>query len=157
MHLTVAAEGSLSLTPDPGTDHVLAQRFNPLGLSHSPWILPAAWHVCLVAGGRIPELEPSWGGPPHPNRVPMRICTHPTNNPVPKEEAEHYTERRSDSVGKESACSAGNPGLIPRSGRFPGKEMATHSSILAWRIPWTEKPGGLQSVGVTESWAQLSK
>ena len=27
------------------------------------------------------------------------------------------------------------------------KGMATHSSILAWRIPWTEKPGGLQSVG----------
>ena len=28
-----------------------------------------------------------------------------------------------------------------------GKEMATCSSILAWRIPWTEEPGGLQSVG----------
>ena len=28
------------------------------------------------------------------------------------------------------------------------KEMATHSSILAWRIPWTEEPGGLQSMGV---------
>ena len=28
-----------------------------------------------------------------------------------------------------------------------GKEMATHSSILAWRIPWTEQPGGLQSMG----------
>ena len=27
------------------------------------------------------------------------------------------------------------------------KEMATHSSILAWRIPWAEKPGGLQSMG----------
>ena len=27
------------------------------------------------------------------------------------------------------------------------KEMATHSSILAWKIPWTEKPGGLQSMG----------
>ena len=27
------------------------------------------------------------------------------------------------------------------------EEMATHSSILAWRIPWTEKPGGLQSMG----------
>jgi len=27
------------------------------------------------------------------------------------------------------------------------KEMATHSSVLAWRIPWTEKPGGLQSMG----------
>ena len=29
----------------------------------------------------------------------------------------------------------------------PEKEMATHSSILAWEIPWTEKPGGLQSMG----------
>ena len=29
----------------------------------------------------------------------------------------------------------------------PEKGMATHSSILAWRIPWTEKPGGLQSTG----------
>ena len=27
------------------------------------------------------------------------------------------------------------------------KEMTTHSSILAWRIPWTEEPGGLQSMG----------
>ena len=35
-------------------------------------------------------------------------------------------------------------GSIPGSGRFRG---ATHSSILAWRIPWTEEPGGLQSVG----------
>ena len=33
--------------------------------------------------------------------------------------------------------------------------MATHSSILAWRIPWTEEPGGLQSVG-SQSQAQLS-
>ena len=31
------------------------------------------------------------------------------------------------------------------------KEMATHSSILAWRIPWTEEPGGLQSMGSEES------
>ena len=30
---------------------------------------------------------------------------------------------------------------------FMEKEMATHSSILAWRIPWTEEPGGLQSMG----------
>ena len=36
------------------------------------------------------------------------------------------------------------------------KEMATHSSILAWRIPWTEEPGGLQSMGVTKSRTQLS-
>ena len=31
------------------------------------------------------------------------------------------------------------------------KEMVTHSSILGWRIPWTEEPGGLQSVGSQES------
>ena len=31
------------------------------------------------------------------------------------------------------------------------KEMATHSSILAWEIPWTEKPGGIQSMGSQES------
>ena len=35
------------------------------------------------------------------------------------------------------------------------KEMATHSSILAWRIPWTEEPGGLQSTG-SQSQTQLS-
>ena len=32
------------------------------------------------------------------------------------------------------------------------KEIATHSSILAWRIPWTEQPGGLQTMGVSKSW-----
>ena len=31
------------------------------------------------------------------------------------------------------------------------KEMATHSNILAWRIPWTEEPGRLQSMGLQES------
>ena len=35
------------------------------------------------------------------------------------------------------------------------KGMATHSSILACRIPWTEEPGGLQSVGL-QSWTRLS-
>ena len=34
-------------------------------------------------------------------------------------------------------------GLIPGWGRSPGEGMATHSSILAWRIPWREEPGGL--------------
>ena len=36
------------------------------------------------------------------------------------------------------------------------KGMATHSSILAWEIPWTEDPGGLQSMGVTKSQTRLS-
>ena len=30
------------------------------------------------------------------------------------------------------------------------KEMATHSGILTWKIPWTEEPGGLQSIGLQE-------
>ena len=36
------------------------------------------------------------------------------------------------------------------------KEMATHSSILAWEIPWTEEPGRLQSMGSQKSWTRLS-
>ena len=48
------------------------------------------------------------------------------------------------SNGKESAFNRGDLDLIARSGRFPGEGMATHSSILAWRTPWTEKPGGLR-------------
>ena len=50
------------------------------------------------------------------------------------------------SDSKESACKAGDPGSIPGSERSPEKEMATHSSILAWEIAWTEEPGGLQSM-----------
>ena len=37
-------------------------------------------------------------------------------------------------------------GLIPGSGRSPGGGHAIHSNILAWRTPWTEEPGGLQSI-----------
>ena len=36
------------------------------------------------------------------------------------------------------------------------KEMVTHSSILAWEIPWTEKPGRLQSVGLQKSQTRLN-
>ena len=50
------------------------------------------------------------------------------------------------SDSKESACNPGNLGLIPGSGRSPGGGMATHSNILAWRILWTQEPGGLWSM-----------
>ena len=36
------------------------------------------------------------------------------------------------------------------------KEMVTHSNILAWRIPWTEEPGGLTVHVVTKSWTRMS-
>ena len=58
------------------------------------------------------------------------------------------------SVGKESACNAGDPGSIPGSGRSPGEGKATHSSILTWRVPRTTVHGGLKELDTTE---QLSK
>ena len=53
--------------------------------------------------------------------------------------------------GKESSCNAGaakDVDSIPGLGRSPGEDTATHSSILAWRIPWTEEPSGLWSGGL---------
>ena len=50
------------------------------------------------------------------------------------------------SDGKEPACNEGALDSIPGLGRSSG-EMAIHSSILAWEIPWTEEPGRLQSMG----------
>ena len=93
-----------------------------------------------------------------------------------------YWDFPGGSDGKASACSVGDLGLIPGSGRSSGegngnplwcscpppsprqkgfngtleKEMATHSSTLAWRIPWREDPGRLQSMGlqrVGHDWA----
>ena len=54
---------------------------------------------------------------------------------------------RGGSDRKESACSVGDH--VQSLGQKDPLEngMATHSSILAWRIPWTEEPGGLQSMG----------
>ena len=43
-------------------------------------------------------------------------------------------------------------GLIPGLGISPEKDMAAHSNILAWEIPWTEEPGGLQGHRIAESW-----
>ena len=62
------------------------------------------------------------------------------------------------SDSKESICNARDLSLIPGSPWSPreGKGMANYSSILAWRIPWTEEPHGLQSMGlqrVRHDWA----
>ena len=52
------------------------------------------------------------------------------------------------SDGKESSHNGGDPGSIPGLEDPLEKGMAIHSSILAWRIPWTEEPGRLQSMGL---------
>ena len=54
---------------------------------------------------------------------------------------------------KEYAYNAGDPGLNPDLGSSPGGGMATHSSILAWRIPWTVESGELLSMGL--QWTRL--
>ena len=55
------------------------------------------------------------------------------------------------SVVKNLPANPGDLGLIPWSGRSLEKEMTTHSSVLAWEIPWTEEAGGLQSMGWQKS------
>jgi len=51
------------------------------------------------------------------------------------------------SVVKNLPAIARNVGSVSRSGGPPEKGVSTHSSILAWEIPWTEEPGRLQSMG----------
>ena len=55
---------------------------------------------------------------------------------------------------KKLPANAGDVGLIPGSGRSPGEGNGTYSSTLAWRILWTEEPGGLT---VHESYNPLSQ
>ena len=52
------------------------------------------------------------------------------------------------SVVKNLPANAGNAGSSPWSERSSGEGNSNHSSILAWRILWTEQPGGLQSTGL---------
>ena len=49
------------------------------------------------------------------------------------------------SSGKELGCNEGDPGSVPGQEDSLEEGTATDSSILAWRIPWTEEPGGLWS------------
>ena len=62
------------------------------------------------------------------------------------------------SNGKDAACSVGHQGSFPGQEDPLEKEMATRPRILAWRIPWTEEPGGLQSTrsqSVGPSWLSI--
>ena len=68
----------------------------------------------------------------------------------PESAAGHFLLLLKGSSGEEHACQCRDvrdAGSVPGSGRSPGEGNATHSGILAWEIPWTEEPGGLQSIG----------
>ena len=58
--------------------------------------------------------------------------------------------------GRESARHCRRCMFGPQAGKISGEGMATHSNSLAWKIPWTEEPRGLQSMGSQKSQAQLS-
>ena len=55
------------------------------------------------------------------------------------------------SDGKLSACKVGDPGSVPGSGRSSGERNDNPLQYLAWRIQWTEEPGGLHPWGSKES------
>ena len=128
------------------------------------WPPPASWTES--ASGRLRAESPGLGV------QALSLChslvcdlglSQPPAGPGPTGKTRtlgHTVPIRSDSPGgsdsKVSACDIRDQGSIPGSGRSLDKEMATHSSILAWRIPWTEEPGRLQSVGVAKSRTWLS-
>ena len=61
-----------------------------------------------------------------------------------------------DSVVKNPPANVGDAGSISGWGRSPGEGNGTHSSILAWEIPWTEELGGLKSMWLQKSRTRLS-
>ena len=91
--------------------------------------LPYLWRIVSSCMWRVPWALPS-------SLSPVILCELSSNKGFP-----------GDSADKESACTGGDLGSIPGSGRSPGVTQGLATSILAWRIPWTEKPGGLQSIG----------
>ena len=66
---------------------------------------------------------------------------------IPPREIRVTDPRSGSSAGKEFTCNAGHLGSIPGLEDPLEKAMAPHSSTLAWKIPWMEEPGRLQSMG----------
>ena len=77
-------------------------------------------------------------------------CPPPGDLPDPGIEPEFPVAPALQADSLPTELSAGDPGSIPGWGRSLEKRMANHSSILAWRMPWTEKPGRLLSMGHKE-------
>ena len=85
--------------------------------------------------------------------APSPPRNHEENQQLPRRAGQgvwttHFKTCRCGTSAEEPACQdvrRRRPGKIPASGRSLEKEMTTHSSLLAWRIPRTEEPGGLPS------------
>ena len=113
-----------------------------------------------LGAGFIIRMHPWWSVPSFMSTAPWHFlcCSH---MPIISQPLLHSQGFPRGSDGKESACNAGDPGLIPGAGGdHLEEEMATHSSVLAWRIRWIEEPGGLQSIGsqrVSHDWSNLAR
>ena len=115
------------------------------------WVFPGGSagkeSACNVGDLRlIPGLGRSSG---EENSYPLQYSG--LENSMGSQRVGHYwatLDFPSTSDGKASACSEGDLDLIPGLGRCPEKEVATHCSILAWRVSWTEEPGRLQSIAL---------
>ena len=71
------------------------------------------------------------------------------------EEALQIAEKRREAKGKGEkeryGCNVGDLGSVPGLGRSLEKDMATHTSVIVWKIPWIVEPSRLQSMGLQES------
>ena len=127
------------------SQHTLLSSLPRLSQSFSSWNLHAS-HVDLkmwimtqmVRGG-------AWDSA---FQAVLRWCwpCWPMDHCLSSKNPGFFRDFPSGSVSKGYACNAGDPGSIPGLGSLE-KETVTHSSILAWEIPWTEEPGNLQSWG----------
>ena len=119
------------------------------GCHSQSWSWPQ-WHQGRMGGHQIRQQK-AWGPvfPTHPSPVRSKVLSaHVSKINCPFKSCSCQVNGIPRWLsGKESPASAGDTGSIPGSRRSPGEGNATHSSILAWEIPWTEEPGGLQSVG----------
>ena len=121
------------------TSRSLAFCFSPTGCHFLP--PPSLCFCCSLSleGPQLCQLKPYLSFGVSANSVfPMK---HFSGLPTPS-----LGGSPPSSVGKESTCNAGDLGSSPGLGRPLEKGKATHSSILAWRIPWTVQSTGSQRV-----------
>ena len=106
---------------------------SPVSLFATPWTVAHQAPLSMVF-----SRQEHWSGLPFPP---------PGDLPDPGIQSRSLVspELAGGSDGTESARNTGGVGSIPGLGRSLKKEIATHCSILAWRIPWT--PGSMQSMG----------
>ena len=148
--------------------HIQNEYSLPLPLP-PPWVKPPSsftWWIAVISllssGALVPNIKP-----PH-FRVTLEICKSSHITPQFKTfcllPVSTQVKDKASTVGSETLCesdsfpgvsvvknlpaNAGETQFQSLSGEDPlVKEMATHSSICAWEIPWTEEPSGLQSTG----------